>query len=171
VTGDIIVTLDADGSADPAEIPRFVDHLLAGADFAKGSRFVDGGGSADITLLRRLGNWGLSRTANVFHGARYTDLCYGYNAFWTHCLPCISLDMPGFEVETLMNLRVGSAGLKVAEVPSFEAQRIHGQSNLNTFRDGGRVLRTIVREWVRTQGSSAAMAEQAGSVVDHRASN
>jgi hypothetical protein len=171
VTGDIIVTLDADGSADPAEIPRFVDHLLAGADFAKGSRFVDGGGSADITTLRRLGNWGLSRAANVFHGARYTDLCYGYNAFWTHCLPCISLDMPGFEVETLMNLRVGSAGLKVAEVPSFEAERIHGQSNLNTFRDGGRVLRTIIKEWVRTQGNSAAVGEQTGIVVDHSASN
>src|SRR2546422_10234306 len=47
-TGDIIVMLDADGSADPAEIPRFVGALMAGNDFAKGSRFKKGGGSHDI---------------------------------------------------------------------------------------------------------------------------
>src|SRR5579863_3200871 len=48
-TGDIIVMLDADGSANPAEIPRFIDALLEGADFAKGSRFMKGGGSSDIS--------------------------------------------------------------------------------------------------------------------------
>jgi glycosyltransferase involved in cell wall biosynthesis len=146
VTGDIIVTLDADGSADPAEIPAFVEELRAGTDFAKGSRFATGGGSDDITRLRQLGNWALNTTANLLHGTRYSDLCYGYNAFWTHCLPYIALDVPGFEVETLMNLRVAKAGLKVNEVPSFEAKRLHGQSNLNTFRDGFRVLRTILEE-------------------------
>jgi hypothetical protein len=81
------------------------------------------------------------------------DLCYGYNAFWTHCLTCISLDTPGFEVETLMNLRVASAGLKISAVPSFEAERFYGQSNLNAVLDGGRVLRTIIKECVRTQGA------------------
>ena len=45
-TGDIIAMVDADGSADPAEIPQFVKALLDGADFAKGSRFAEGGGSA-----------------------------------------------------------------------------------------------------------------------------
>ena len=54
-TGDLIVMFDADGSADPSEIPRFVQALLDGADFAKGSRFVQGGGSHDITALRRAG--------------------------------------------------------------------------------------------------------------------
>jgi Glycosyl transferase family 2 len=146
VTGDIVVTLDADGSADPGEIPLFVEALVAGADFAKGSRFASGGGSEDITRLRQLGNWALNTTANLLYGTRYSDLCYGYNAFWTHCLPYIALDVPGFEVETLMNLRVANAGLKVTEVPSFEAKRLHGQTHLSTFRDGFRVLRTILGE-------------------------
>ena len=52
-TGDIIAMVDADGSADPAEIPQFVEALLDGADFAKGTRFAAGGGSSDITRLRR----------------------------------------------------------------------------------------------------------------------
>jgi Glycosyl transferase family 2 len=146
VTGNLVVMLDADGSADPAEIPRFVEALEAGADFAKGSRFLEGGGSADITRLRSLGNTVLSGTANLLHGTRFTDLCYGYNAFWARCLPFISLDVPGFEVETLINLRIAGAGMKITEVPSYEADRIYGQSNLNTFRDGFRVLGTILSE-------------------------
>jgi hypothetical protein len=145
-TGNLIVMLDADGSADPAEIPRFVEALEAGADFAKGSRYLPGGGSADITLLRKLGNAFLSGTANMLHGTRFTDLCYGYNAFWVRCLPFISLDVPGFEVETLINLRIAGAGMKIAEVPSYEKARISGASNLNAARDGIRVLGTIIRE-------------------------
>jgi hypothetical protein len=146
VTGNLVVMLDADGSAAPEEIPSFVEALEAGADFAKGSRFLEGGGSADITPMRRLGNTFLSGTANVLHGTHFTDLCYGYNAFWARCLPFIALDVPGFEVETLINLRIAGAGMKITEVPSYEADRLHGQSNLNTFRDGFRVLGTILSE-------------------------
>jgi hypothetical protein len=146
VTGNLVVMLDADGSADPAEIPRFVEALEAGADFAKGSRYLEGGGSEDITVLRRLGNTCLSGSANLLHGTHFTDLCYGYNAFWARCLPFISLDVPGFEVETLINLRIAGAGMKITEVPSYEKERISGESNLKTFRDGFRVLGTIIHE-------------------------
>lgn len=146
VTGNLVVMLDADGSADPAEIPSFVAALEGGADFAKGSRFLEGGGSADITWTRKLGNACLSGTANLLHGTHFTDLCYGYNAFWTRCLPFISLDVPGFEVETLINLRIAGAGMRITEVPSYEEERLSGQSNLKTFRDGFRVLGTIARE-------------------------
>jgi len=141
--------LDADGSANPAEIAAFVDALCEGADFAKGSRFIEGGGSSDITPTRRLGNWFFSTLVNVIYGTRYSDLCYGYNAFWRHCLPAISVDCDGFEVETLINIRAAKAGLRIAEVASFEEDRIYGDSNLRTFRDGFRVLRTIFREWPR----------------------
>jgi glycosyltransferase involved in cell wall biosynthesis len=144
--GDVIVMLDADGSANPEEIEAFVHALVGGADFAKGSRFVEGGGSSDITPTRRLGNWFFSTLVNVLYGTSYSDLCYGYNAFWRHCLPFIDVDCDGFEVETLINIRVARAGLKIVEVPSFEEDRIHGESNLRTFRDGFRVLRTIFRE-------------------------
>jgi glycosyltransferase involved in cell wall biosynthesis len=148
-SGDVLVMLDADGSADPGEIPAFVGALMAGADFAKGSRFATSGGSADITGLRRGGNRVLSGLVNLLFKTGYSDLCYGYNAFWRHCLPAMSVDCPGFEVETLINIRIARAGLEVWEVPSFERARIHGTSNLRTFRDGSRVLRTIARERMR----------------------
>ncbi len=147
--GDILVMLDADGSANPSEIPAFLQTLLEGADFAKGTRFGSGGGSTDLTPLRRIGNRALNGAVNVLFGTSYSDLCYGYNAFWRHCLPAMDVDCTGFEVETLINIRVARAGLQVREVPSFERDRIHGQSNLRTFRDGWRVLRTILRERTR----------------------
>lgn len=147
--GDIIVMLDADGSTDPAEIPRFAGALLAGADFAKGSRFIAGGGSADITMLRRVGNWALAKFVNLIWGGQYSDLCYGYNAFWRHSLPFLMPDSDGFEVETLINIRAARAHLRVYEVPSFEHNRRHGASNLNARRDGLRVLRTIIAETIR----------------------
>jgi glycosyltransferase involved in cell wall biosynthesis len=158
-TGDIIAMIDADGSTDPAEIPLFVRALLDGADFAKGSRFAAGGGSSDITRLRGLGNRALGLLVNLCYGTRYSDLCYGFNVFWRRHLPVLGLDAAspappgggrlwgdGFEVETLINIRVAVARLSVTEVPSFEHDRIHGASNLSAFRDGIRILRTIVAE-------------------------
>ena len=145
-TGDIVVTLDADGSTDAREIPRFVAALCHGADFVKGSRFAQGGASADITPIRKLGNRALGALVNALYRTSYTDLCYGYNAFWASCLPYMRVDCDGFEVETLINIRIAKAGLIVHEVPSYERSRIHGISNLSAVRDGGRVLRTIALE-------------------------
>jgi glycosyltransferase involved in cell wall biosynthesis len=159
-TGSIIVMFDADGSADPREIPRFVSALVAGADVAKGSRFLPGGGSEDITRVRSAGNWMLTLVSNVLFRRRYTDLCYGYNAFWRSILPTlrlpeVALERPaggrmlwgdGFEIETVLACRMAAANLRVTEVPSTELSRIHGASNLNAITDGLRVLRTLLSE-------------------------
>lgn len=162
-TGRILVMFDADGSADPAEIERFVRALLDGADFAKGSRHLREGGSSDLTLLRAAGNKGLNLVANLMFWSRFSDLCYGYNAFWRDLVPVLdlpSVDQPaagkdmlwgdGFEIETVINVRLAAAKANIVEVPSFELDRIHGESNLNTFADGARVLRTIFSEFGRS---------------------
>jgi glycosyltransferase involved in cell wall biosynthesis len=144
--GDILITLDADGSADPAEMAAFVGALLAGADFVKGSRFLQGGDTRDMEWYRRLGNWGLLQLVRLRFGGRFSDLCYGYNAFWRDALPHLGVDgATGFEIETHMNIRALQAGLAVTEVPSREYARVHGVSNLRTFPDGWRVLKTIAR--------------------------
>jgi glycosyltransferase involved in cell wall biosynthesis len=166
--GDIVVMFDADGSADPEEIPAFVDALIAGADFAKGSRFVRGGGSEDITPLRRAGNWMLNTLTNTLFRTRFTDLCYGYNAFWRDIVPELALPAgldgehgdvmhwgDGFEIETVINCRVAAAGLAITEVPSVERPRIFGVTSLRTFADGFRVLKTIGTEWRRSRRLAA----------------
>jgi len=144
--GDIIVMLDADGSMDPAEIPAFVGTLLAGADFAKGSRFLQGGGTTDMPFYRRWGNAAFVWLVRLLFGGQFSDLCYGYNAFWARALPTLDLDGDGFEIETMMNVRALAARLKIVEVPSFEAERVYGEGRLKTFPDGWRVLKTIFKE-------------------------
>ena len=164
-SGDVIAMVDADGSTDPGEIPRFVHALLGGADFAKGTRFAAGGGSSDITRLRKLGNSLLGAVVNLCHGTHYSDLCYGFNVFWKKHVPVLDLDITsppshrghgrlwgdGFEIETLIHMRVAEEGLRVAEVPSFEHPRIYGASNLDAFSDGLRVLTTILVELRRAR--------------------
>jgi glycosyltransferase involved in cell wall biosynthesis len=157
-TGDVVVMIDADGSTDPAEIPRFVEALTLGADFAKGSRFIDGGHSDDITRVRRVGNRFLNGLVNFLFRTQYTDLCYGYNAFWREVIPAFELEVgkagphawgDGFEIETLINTRAARRGFAIVEVASVEHARVHGRSNLNAWSDGWRVLRTIFRERCR----------------------
>jgi len=186
-TGDIIAMVDADGSADPGEIERFVATLLAGAEFAKGTRFGPGGGSSDLTMLRMWGNRVLGAIVNLMYRTSYSDLCYGYNVFWRGLVPLLELDADsppppgggwlwgdGFEVETLIHLRVAAAKLMVAEVPSYEHCRIHGASNLSAFKDGFRVLRIILLERrlarsrppvVRERSHLAYATRQAGGTV------
>jgi glycosyltransferase involved in cell wall biosynthesis len=166
-TGDYVVMIDADGSMDPAEIPSFIAALEQGADYAKGSRFVAGGGSDDISWTRHMGNLFLNGITNLLFSTKYSDLCYGYNAFRRECISAFALppahdtSVPsywgdGFEIETLINIRVAKAKLDIREVASFEALRISGESNLRTFRDGTRVLVTIIRERCTLRSKSVA---------------
>jgi glycosyltransferase involved in cell wall biosynthesis len=145
-SGDLVVLLDADGSMDPGEIPYFVEELAHGSDFVKGSRFLRGGGTTDMTRLRSSGNAALVRLANLLLGTTYTELCYGYMAFRRSRLEELDLRASGFEIETELVVKASRAGLAVTEIPSFESPRRYGTSNLHTFRDGWRVLRTLVRE-------------------------
>jgi glycosyltransferase involved in cell wall biosynthesis len=146
VTGDIIIMMDADGSSDPKELPRFVEALLAGAYLAKGSRFIGDGGSSDFTRLRRLGSRVLIWITNLLFGVRFTDMFCGFNAFWKDCLDFFDVDCDGFEIEALLHLRIYKANLEIVEVPSFEHARKHGASKFRTFRDGWRVLKMILKE-------------------------
>jgi glycosyltransferase involved in cell wall biosynthesis len=151
-TGDYVVMLDADGSMDPEEIHAFVAQLDQGFDVVKGSRFLAGGGSADISILRLLGNRCLLGIANLLFGTSHSELCYGYAAFRRQRILDLDLTAVGFEIETQFFLRAVRTGLRVTEVPSFEAPRRSGTSNLHTFRDGRRVLQMIVSERFRRGG-------------------
>lgn len=143
-TGEFIVMLDADGSMDPQELDHYVAALASGSDLVKGSRFVAGGWTTDMTRLRRVGNGCLRSLANALYGARFTELCYGFMALRRSAVSVLALDADGFEIEAQIVIRSLRAGLRVQEVPSGEADRLHGQSNLHPVRDGLRILRAIL---------------------------
>jgi glycosyltransferase involved in cell wall biosynthesis len=145
--GECVVVMDADGSMDPVEIHLYVNALADGADLAKGSRFIEGGGSTDITRLRQFGNAQLLALANALFRTDFTELCYGFMALRRSAISRLALDADGFEIETQIVTRGVRVGLRIAEVPSRETPRRYGESNLRTFRDGWRVLNAMLREW------------------------
>lgn len=144
-TGDIIVMIDADGSMDPAEIRGYVEAIEAGADLAKGSRRMTGGGSADLTISRDLGNLGLLLVANLMFRSTFSELCYGFMAVRRDRIEDLDLISDGFEIETEIVTRAVRCGLRVVEIPSFESPRRAGASNLSAVRDGLRIVRTLLQ--------------------------
>ena len=165
--GDYVVMLDADGSMEPGEIRRYVAMLDEGYDVVKGSRFLPGGGTTDISRLRAFGNFFLLGVANTLYGCRFSELCYGYMGFRRGAIEQLRLTAHGFEIETQIVAHAVRAGLRIAEVPSFEAERRFGESNLRTFRDGARVLNELVaartRRWPEPwEAPVPALPERAG---------
>jgi glycosyltransferase involved in cell wall biosynthesis len=164
-SGDIVVFIDADGSMDPHEMERFVEPLVKGYDFVKGSRFLPGGGTHDMGAFRRFGNKLFVLIVNLLFGARYTDLCYGYNAFWREAMNRVEISADGFEIETELNIRVLQAKLKVTEVPSCEGTRLNGESHLRSFPDGWRITKKILREYLRKRKNRIAAKNGCGEVA------
>jgi glycosyltransferase involved in cell wall biosynthesis len=152
--GDFIVMIDADGSMDPAEILRCLASLRdrrnpessGSYDLVKGSRFLRGGGTADMSPIRAFGNDVLRRMVNVLYGVDWSDFCYGLIGMRRDCAAALGLRRDGFEIEAEILLRAVAAGMRVGEVASLEAPRLYGESNLNAWRDGRRVLKTILAE-------------------------
>ena len=147
-TGDLIIMMDADGSHDPKEMPMLISPVLNGYDIAKASRLLPGGGSDDFTLFRKMGNKIFVTMVNFMYGSNYTDLCYGYRAFKREVIEKLCCKSEGFEIETEQSIKMIKAGLRVAEVPSFEAARKYGNSRLHSIRDGFRILRIIMTEYI-----------------------
>jgi glycosyltransferase involved in cell wall biosynthesis len=146
VQGEFIVQIDADGSMSPEEMPRFVEALYSGADVVKGSRFMAGGETYDMTSLRRVGNALMTTAVNILCSTKYTDLCYGFAAFKKEALQKLApiLESDNFEIETEIFIKAKRLGLNVVEIPSIEHRRKNGESKLNAFIDGFRILKTIV---------------------------
>lgn len=148
-SGEIVIAIDADGSMDPGQISQFIKPLLDGYDFAKGSRFLPGGGTEDMTLLRKFGNKVFTLLVNILYRTRYSDCCYGYFAFKKSAFSAIGVKSDGFEIETEINVRAGKKRLRTMEVPSYERRRSFGEGNLHALKDGWRILKTIFLEMFR----------------------
>jgi hypothetical protein len=149
-TGEIVVMLDADGSTDPAEIPAFVGALLAGADFAKGSRFLQGAGTTDMPRHRQFANAMLVALANVLFRTHFTDITYGYNAVWNCRRDALALEIDNWANEIVSNIRVARSGLRVVEIACFEHKRIAGEAKLQAFPAGWQILKAILGERLRS---------------------
>lgn len=138
-----VMCMDADGSHSPQELAWAMDAFNNGASVVKGSRAF--GGSSDLTCYRSFGNKFLTGVFNLIYKQTVTDLCYGFIGATREVLDKVVLDAVGFEIEAEFMARTANAGYEIYEFPSYERNRVHGESNLFPIRDGLRILYTIVR--------------------------
>ena len=138
---------------------------------------MPGAGSSDISRLRQFGNFWLNKIVNLLYGTRYTDLCYGYNAFRRECLSVMDLEAgapDGTDERThAVGRRVRSRDADqcahrqgaACGCPRCRAStdRRFGASNLNAFSDGLRVFRTIHIERKRGARRNASPSKSAES--------
>lgn len=174
---EYVVMIDADGSMNVDEIPNFVAALDSGADVVRGSRYMHGGGSEDLTAFRSFGNRALTGLANILFTVDWTDLAYGYAAFRKSALEQMDVfyydskvgGIPlsrgmsygqGFEIESLIFCRSARRGLRVVEIPSTEAARWNGSSNLKAIPDGFRALSAIIVERARSRRLRVDLLEE-----------
>jgi hypothetical protein len=138
--------MDADCSHQPVEIGLLIEAIKSGFDVAMGSRFIQGGGTEDMPLLRAIGNKLFVLLVNTIWGTNYSDLCYGYRAFRKNCIKKLQLKSNGFGIETEIAIKAAKRHLRTIEIPSYEKLRSHGEGKLQTFTDGFKILKTILDE-------------------------
>lgn len=148
--GERVVLIASNGSMSPKDVPHYLHYLDSGYDFVKGSRFIAGGCSAGYPLVRRAGHVVLLFLARRLYGQRLTDLWFGFCAFRREFVPVLELRPDGVELGAEMVVHALHYGLRVAEVPGRERARPPEAVRAATFRDGARILGTMLRERPRT---------------------
>lgn len=143
--GDTIITMDADLSHKSSEIGLLIEGIKSGYDICMGSRFIQGGGTEDMTLIRKIGNKFFVFLVNLIYEMNYSDLCYGYRSFNRGCLKKLNLKSDGFGIETEIAVKAAKNKLKVLEIPSYEKLRNKGRGKLKAFSDGLIILKTIIK--------------------------
>jgi len=145
-TSDIIVIIDGDNTYSPKEVFSLLEEVKNGADMAIGSRFL---GYMEKESMSRLNKWGnklFNFLLNRLFNSKITDLNSGFRAIRVSTLREIDLRSKGFEVEAELTTKFLKKKLKVIEKPIAYRGRLYGSdSKLNAFRDGWKVLITILK--------------------------
>jgi glycosyltransferase involved in cell wall biosynthesis len=129
-----LVEMDADLSHDPADVPRLLERLWAGADLAIGSRYVEDGGTENWGPLRRALSAGGNLYARTWLGYPVRDSTAGFRAYRAEVLAREDLSTVrsegyGFQIE--MTRRVWKAGGTIGEVPITFTERVAGKSKMS----------------------------------------
>lgn len=146
-TGDIIIIMDADGSENPADIPRLLEKVKEGYDIGWGSRYIQKKKTADDTWLRYFGNQFFTLLTRTLHGVRTSDILYMFAAFKKEVFEKVSLESPGFEFCIELPVKAHKAGFKFGEVACSERKRFAGKTKVNDLVDGWKILLAILKKY------------------------
>ena len=148
--GELVVTLDADGSHQPEEIPLVLRYIREGkADFVVGSRFFDSeANQTKIPKINRTGNRMFNGLIWYLTGVQISDSQSGFRAIRSSLIKRMKLGSHGYEVESEMLVKALKMGARVAETPISFVQRTVGSSKLDPVKDGVRILYAIIASYL-----------------------
>jgi glycosyltransferase involved in cell wall biosynthesis len=155
---DVVLLTDGDGTYPAESAGAMVAPVIAGeADMVVGARQPVAGGGA-MTFTRGFGNLLIQTAFRVLIGSGNSDLLSGYRAFSRRFVENVRLSSAGFEIETELASEAVAGRLRVVEVSVPYYPRIAGtQSKLRAFRDGLRILRTMLKQSLRLRPYRAAL--------------
>jgi glycosyltransferase involved in cell wall biosynthesis len=148
--GELVVTLDADGSHQPEEIPLVLRYIREGkADFVVGSRFFDSeANQTKIPKINRTGNRMFNGLIWYLTGVQISDSQSGFRAIRSSLIKRMKLGSHGYEVESEMLVKALKMGARVAETPISFVQRTVGSSKLDPVKDGVKILYAIIASYL-----------------------
>ncbi len=149
-TGDYIIQIDTDHQFEPQDIPQMVDALLAGAEMAIATRFVQSAHleAKSVRPINMFGNWLFSWLTTVLTGQRITDCLAGFKGFRKELIPYLQIRSPHFGYEVELIIRAARARKKIVEVPVTHHRREQGVTNVRRWKDGALILGSLLEAWV-----------------------
>ena len=147
--GDIITTIDSDGSHRPEELPRLLAPILRNkADLVIGSRYL----SQKPVATKKLNAAGVrlfNLLIKILTRAEVSDSQSGYRVMKSAVLRSMSLKSSEYEIESEMLVKTARQGFRVIEVPISFEQRTYGTSRLDPMVDGFKILLSIVSAYIK----------------------
>ena len=147
--GEIIATIDSDGSHRPEELPLLLSPILLDqADFVIGSRYLNKK-STSAKKLNAIGVRLFNALIEILTGTSVTDSQSGYRVIKSRVLRASRLVSAGYEIESEMLVQTARKGFRIKEVPISFEQRTYGRSRLDPMVDGFRILLSIVAAYIK----------------------
>lgn len=145
--GNIVVTMDADGSHRAEDIPVLLSPMLNGGSLEAvvGSRFVDEKGRRSTSSLHLIGNRIINALILMVTGRYISDSQSGFRAYKKNALGKIALHSSGFDIESEMTIKMLKKGFRIMEVPIRCDPRMNGLTRVNAFQDGFNIVKTIIK--------------------------
>lgn len=148
---DNLVFFSPDGNEDPGDIPELIRLLKKGNDLVIASRFMKNARNEEddhFLKWRAWANQAFTYLVYLLWGRRLTDSINGYRAIRKRSFERLHLDAQGFAIEFQMSIRAVKLGMRIAEIPTREGDRIGGQSTSYAIPTGIRFIGYLIRELV-----------------------
>ena len=136
---------NADGSFNPKYLEKLIDKLNSNIDFVFCSRYEDGGGSDDDTILTYVGNMFFTKFCNLLFKLNLTDVLFTYVMGSTKAFKDLNMKYNDFSFCVELPIKAKKKNYSLANLASFERSRIAGVKKVNEFKDGFLILISILR--------------------------